>query len=221
MSELKEYIDRKLMLGKLDSALLFFSSSLSLAFGLGYAYLETKWLQYYVPMLFLGWFMPVYIGYVRGSLIQDLVEERIRGWIYFIVGLGMYIFSPILEDLVIEISKIGFPTSFVVAIIPSFIVGGLLLGILPWTVIHNIFNIQRKDLKKEVKQAVSYTRYSAFYMANILSIISFTHWSKFFTRPDLLSIVFDTFVILMLSILIVLAITMERKARKLLRNIRT
>ena len=33
MSQLKEYIERKLMLAKLDSALLFFSSSSSLAFG--------------------------------------------------------------------------------------------------------------------------------------------------------------------------------------------
>ena len=218
-SELREYLERKLTLAKLDSALLFFSSSLSIAFGVGYGFLGAKWLQYYLPMLLLGWFMPVYIGYVRGSLIKDSVEERVRGWIYFTMGLGYYIVSPLLGVFVEEILKLGLYTSFVTAI-PSLIIG-YFLGTLHPKVVYDIFKIKRKDIRKEVKEAFTETRFSALFLAISLMFISTVDWSKFYEKPDLLTNTLETVMILILGTFLVLMITGERKARKLLLNART
>lgn len=216
VSELKEYIERKLMLAKLDSALLFFSSSLSLAFGVGYAFLGGKWLQYYLPMLFLGWFMPIYIGYLRGSLIQDSVEERARGWIYFVVGLGFYIGGPLLGTFVEGLLKLGL-YSGILAAIPAFFVG-YSLATLQSTVVYSIFKFQKKDLKEKVKQAFTETRLSALLLAILLMFLSVHDWSKFYRGPDLLTNVLDTVYVLILVVFVWLLIVSEKKARKLLRN---
>ena len=218
MSELREYIERRLMLAKLDSALLFFSSSLSIAFGVGYGFLGAKWLQYYLPMLLLGWFMPIYIGYVRGALIEDFVEERVRGWIYFILGLGFYIASPVLSTSITDFLKLGLYSGFVM-IIPAFIIG-YFLGTLESIIVRDIFKIQRKDLREEVKTAFTETRTSALNLAILLMFVSVVDWSKFYKRPHLLTNILETVMILILGVFLVIAIISERKARKLLRNAR-
>lgn len=213
MSEVKEYIDKKLRLAKLDSALLFFSSSLSLAFSVGYAYLGTEWLQYYLPMLFLGWFMPIYIGYLRGSLIKDSVEERIRGWIYFIIGLGFYVISPLLSTLVEDILNLGVYGLVVIAIVSP--ISGFILGNLSRKIVPDIFRIKRKELKKEVKQAFRETTISAWVLAFCLAVIFHTDW---FVHDKLESVVIEAIMILALGILLLTVVYSERKARKLLRD---
>lgn len=75
---------------RLDTLLLFFSSSLSIGFSLIFAFFGKEVLFSFLPALFLGWVMPIYVGYVRGSLILDQIEERVRGWIYLIMGTGLY-----------------------------------------------------------------------------------------------------------------------------------
>ena len=218
MRELREYIERKLMLAKLDSALLFFSSSLSIAFGVGYGWLGGKWLQYYLPMLLLGWFMPVYIGYVRGSLIEDSIEERVRGWIYFIMGLGYYIASPLFAVLAEEIFELSLYSNLVTAIL-SFIIG-FLLSTTYSTVIYKIFKIQIKNLREEVRKAFSETRLSALLLAILLMFISTLDWSKFYKKPDLSRNIIETVMILILGIFFMFMIMGEKKARKLLQNAR-
>lgn len=219
MSELKEYIDRKLMLAKLDSALLFFSSSLSVAFGVGYAYLGTKWLQYYLPMLFLGWFMPIYIGYVRGSLIKNSIEERVRGWIYFIVGLGYYVASPLLnafiEKVFGEVILLAIP---VVGIVSFFL--GWLYRKLQSKLIRDIFKIRGEDLRKEVRQAFRQTRFSALFLAILLVLISTVDWSKLFGYLELIDRIIQVVMIIIIGATFVLILMSEYEARKLLRNAR-
>ena len=91
LGDLQEYIDKKSKKESLDTALLFFSSSLGLCFTLIHIFLGELALLYFLPTLFLGWFMPIYIGFIRGSLTLDLVEERVRGWIYLTTGVGLYV----------------------------------------------------------------------------------------------------------------------------------
>lgn len=216
MSDLQKYIDRKLRLAKLDSALLFFSSSLSLAFGVGYGLLGLKWLQYYLPMLLLGWIMPIYVGYVRGSLLKESVEERIRGWIYFVVGLGFYTTSPLLSALVGYFVELNIYLSLTLGILSA--IFSFILGFYSSEVICNIFRIQRKDLKKEVRQAIRETSFAALFLTIMLSFISTIDWSKFYNKLDLMTYIGDTFIIIMLFVIFVVAILSEKKARKLLQD---
>jgi hypothetical protein len=120
LADLQEYIDKKSKKESFDTALLFFSSSLSIGFTIISAILRYQDLLIFLPTLFLGWFMPIYVGYVRGSLIMDSVEERARGGIYLGIGAVLYIsmvFIPIvLTD--VESSFAYFLSFFFGVIIP-------------------------------------------------------------------------------------------------------
>lgn len=202
------------MLAKLDSALLFFSSSLSLAFGVGYAYLGATLLQYFLPMLFLGWVMPVYIGYVRGALTKDLLEERVRGWIYFIMGLGFYAFSPIVMSSFGRFLNLGLYFS-VLIVVPS-LVFGYILGKGQAVIVYDLFKLRKQDISPEVKKAFTETRLSALTLAASLSVISTVNWSEFYRKPDLLLRTLETVMIFLLAIILAIAVISEKKARKLL-----
>lgn len=43
------------------------------------------------PFLMLGILLPFYVGYLRGAIQQNSIEERMRGWIYFLIGTTSYI----------------------------------------------------------------------------------------------------------------------------------
>lgn len=102
--ELKDYLDKKLRLGKLDSALLFLSSSVGLIFAVTQSIEKSPAsLALFAPAFFLGWVLPFYYGYVRGALVRDSIVDRYRGWIFFFSGLGMYflvlVTGPLFETL--------------------------------------------------------------------------------------------------------------------------
>lgn len=80
-----------------------FVSILSFAFGdeIGLSYL-----LFLIPPLTLGWLMPTYIGYWRGSLQLDSIKEKVRGLVYFSTGMSGYIIL-----LPIAILKINLPFS--------------------------------------------------------------------------------------------------------------
>ncbi|WP_287588278.1 hypothetical protein [Candidatus Borrarchaeum sp.] len=90
-SDLKHYLDVKLRIGKLDSALLFLSSSITIIFALIQVFIGgVGALIYFLPLFFLGWIIPFYVGYIKGGL-GDSVVERCRGWLYLILGIIMSI----------------------------------------------------------------------------------------------------------------------------------
>lgn len=89
--DLKHYLDVKLRIGKLDSALLFLSSSITIIFALIQVFIGgVSALIYFLPLFFLGWIIPFYVGYIKGGL-GDSVVERCRGWLYLTLGLIMSI----------------------------------------------------------------------------------------------------------------------------------
>jgi len=59
----------------------------------GYGNIFVNEILYYftIPLLFFAVFMPLYIGYWRGVIIANSITERVRGWIYLILGTAMYI----------------------------------------------------------------------------------------------------------------------------------
>ncbi len=89
--QLKSVIDHRGRINKLDSALLFLASSLSIAFALlqimvggGEAFFII------LPALAIGWFLPFWIGYLYGAIINNSPLDRARGWIYLVLGIGLY-----------------------------------------------------------------------------------------------------------------------------------
>jgi len=85
---------------RFDEFFLFITSVLGLFFSLLYALLGYQEIAYaFIPLLLIGLVIPIYIGYVRGAILLDLLEERIRGWIYFLSGISVYIGLVILSAI--------------------------------------------------------------------------------------------------------------------------
>jgi len=84
-------------LSKLDDAFLFIVSFVGLLITIVQASIfgaNVKSLLEILPLLFLGMGIPLYIGYFRGAIsiapVNHSVAERMRGWIYLIMGVGGY-----------------------------------------------------------------------------------------------------------------------------------
>lgn len=77
-------------LDKLDDAFLFTISVVGLLFTIVQAIrTDGTGLIEISPLLILGVALPFYIGYLRGAIYDSLIE-RVRGWIYLIVGASAY-----------------------------------------------------------------------------------------------------------------------------------
>jgi len=84
--------------GKLDSALLFLSSTVGIIFAVVRAAINpTASIVTAIPLIILGIVLPFYYGYVRGALVKSSAVDRYRGWIFFLVGLGAYGYNIVLE----------------------------------------------------------------------------------------------------------------------------
>jgi len=152
LNKIQEYIDKKSKNESLDTALLFFSSSISLLFTLISIFFG-ELLFKFLPILFLGWVMPVYIGFVRGCLIFDSVEERVRGWIYLIAGAGMY-------GIVIFWDYFELTGWFQLLIVLPAGTVGIIAYIFPY----RILNMVGFELTDEIDNSYKFTFYSALFM---------------------------------------------------------
>jgi len=77
---------------RLDEFFLFITSVLGLFFSWLYTLLGYREIVYgFLPLLIIGVVIPIYIGYVRGAILLDTLEERVRGWIYFLYGVTFYL----------------------------------------------------------------------------------------------------------------------------------
>lgn len=79
---------------KLDNLLLFVSSSLGLVFAVLQTVFGIAAVLFFLPLLLVGIVAPVYVGYYRGAYRGTLIH-RVRGWIYLIFGLGVYVWFTI------------------------------------------------------------------------------------------------------------------------------
>jgi len=69
-----------------------------------------------IPFLLLGIVLPFIVGYMRGAIEKDSLEERMRGWIYFIVGtvsyFAFFIFSRVHAEYIYQESLFIFLITF-------------------------------------------------------------------------------------------------------------
>jgi hypothetical protein len=168
----KNHIDRKMRVGKLDSALLFLCSSFGLIFSFLQAYLGGIYaLLYFLPVIILGWILPFFIGYIRGAIFQDSAVERSRGWIYLIVGTGLYLSNLITyiarkflsDGLVYQVARVFF------SVAPLFV--SFFIAKRQDSLVKKIFDICNEEVSKVKLRATDYAGWAAFYfsMAGYLS----------------------------------------------------
>lgn len=76
---------------KADYLLLHVSSLLSIIFIFFQILIGgIKALILFFPLIILIVILPMYIGYIRGVILCDSIIERIRGWIFLLMGSGFY-----------------------------------------------------------------------------------------------------------------------------------
>lgn len=78
---------------KLDDAFLFGLASIGIIISFMLISIEKNdWTQIIsaIPFLLLGILLPFIVGYLRGAIALNNITERIRGWIYFLIGTISY-----------------------------------------------------------------------------------------------------------------------------------
>src|SRR5438046_747804 len=90
----KVYFDRKMRVGKLDSALLFLSSTIGIIFAVIRVITPSDVsILFSIPLVLFGVISPFYYGYVKGAIVHNSAIDRVRGWIFFLIGLGSYLYN--------------------------------------------------------------------------------------------------------------------------------
>jgi len=172
--------DRDKIVSKLDSALLFFTSSLIAVFSIGYAILALDWLVIFFPLLIISWVMPIYIGYIRGALIYDSIDERIRGWTYFIYGAFYYCTLLVVFALTSNSTDFNlYLTSYCIATFLIYTITRLKLRTaIENVIIHSFFKIGPYNIDWHGWIAVTYTECSAlsFSLGSAIIVLVWFKW---------------------------------------------
>ena len=80
--------------GKLDSALLFLSSTTGIIFAIIRLITPSDvGILSSIPLILFGVISPFYYGYVQGAIVHNSAIDRVRGWIFFLIGLGSYLYN--------------------------------------------------------------------------------------------------------------------------------
>lgn len=177
---------------RFDEIFLFITSVLGLFFSLLYALLGYQEIAIgFLPLLIIGLAIPIYIGYIRGAILLDMLEERIRGWIYFLSGVAIYLGSAILLIVDELLTTFGFPAKPFQA---TFYVGGcLILGYFlgrgrlhRWFCrsIHKAFNHEITELTEKIYRETS----SSAHLIGIMFFASLTISLSETFEPVLVSI---------------------------------
>lgn len=85
---------------KLDDALLFIMGLAGVLFSVFQVLIRAEAvLVFLIPIGLLAWGLPFYYGYIRGA-VRDSMADRYRGWIYLILGSGLYVILMSEEEIV-------------------------------------------------------------------------------------------------------------------------
>ena len=162
LKRFEEYLDYKSKLSKIDSLLLFCSSSASFIFSVLQVILRGPLsLIYFFPAVLLLIILPVYIGYWRGAILTDSPLERVRGWVYFISSLFLYpayilwqfLERPLTQTLLSRILYYVFPI----------LVGGLSIAFQN-TFAYKLLNMLKHEINRIVRKVLDYTREASLFL---------------------------------------------------------
>lgn len=80
-------------MNRLDNLLLFLPLSVGILLNIISSIGGAEWMIYFVPGLIPILIMPIYVGYIDGTILHDSLAKRVQGWIYFISGFIFYMIS--------------------------------------------------------------------------------------------------------------------------------
>jgi hypothetical protein len=204
-------LDRRMR--NLDSFLLFLSSIFGLSFSFLYALLGYREIVYgFLPLLINGLVIPIYIGYVRGAILLDTLEERVRGWIYFIYGIISYILSPafwainkLMLTANIEFEIASRLVMFIGIFAVSYFLGA---GNLRRWFCHTIFKVFNREMTKLTDKIYIDTGSSAFSVSLFLSI------AFIFSISSTLDAIITSFMVVNISFGVAFFVWNERDIRR-------
>jgi|SRR5208282_5762527 len=194
----------------LDTAFLFLLASSGLIFSsLNVTIGGKNGFVLYVPFLFSGFLFPFYIGFLRGVVEFDSDIERIRGWIYLLVGSFLYLFN--LSFIMIR-DYLQINDTIRILMLVIYIVGWYLFPkrVIPWLVRVTQLHPSQTDVSR-----FRNTQLAAFFLSGLVFLFEETIRGRTLAITHLASdpVAFLTFA---LSIVMCLALfpLFEMKARR-------
>jgi hypothetical protein len=172
--DIKEYIDKKMRIGKMDSFLLYLTSLFGFLYSLTQFFFSSiEDILYFIPLLIPGLILPVYFGYYRGAL-RDSAEDRIRGWVYLMVGTPFYSIQFLSSFIQKHIEQyVSISVTRIVPILLAFLIG-FLIGMFGSTMGQKLerftFYLCGKESSFATKKMMSQTSLSALFLSAALSI---------------------------------------------------
>jgi hypothetical protein len=166
--------EERARVGKLDDLLLSLSSASGILISLFQAVLGgADFVVVAIPILIVGWALPIYVGYFKGAL-QENLQERIRGWLFLIIGaIGYVVFSCF--QLSVEYLKdpsegalpylVVFVIFWAVAAI-VYAIPKITLKLTLW-----VYSVHSKETDDTARQVAGNTASSAFLLSCALSLL--------------------------------------------------
>ena len=160
-----ENSDTKARYNRMDELFLNLASSIGILFSLIQAAVAgVNSVVLFSPLLLLGWALPIYVGYIRGA-IRDFKQERVRGWIYLVVGVLIYCAHVGLDLLHVggggselELFNIAFPA--IVVFLEAMIVVAYAQPLAGW-----ILGISKEEVEPDMLMISRTTQCSAFFLS--------------------------------------------------------
>jgi len=116
-----------------------------------------------IPFLLLGIALPFYVGYMRGAIEKDSIGERIRGWIYLVIGTMSYFAFFISSWLRMNYPQFQFIHNQILLALVLTASSFLVYALIRWT---------RRVFRRSLNQyALSGTALSAFSFAFVLTMV--------------------------------------------------
>jgi hypothetical protein len=109
-----------------------------------------------IPFVILGIILPFVVGYLRGSIEFDTIEERVRGWIYFFIGIFSY-FGFFFVFRLKQLPYIITETLFIIILVIGMVVTFLFIK---WS--NRIFGVENKATKYAYSGTILGAMVSAF-----------------------------------------------------------
>ena len=132
-----------------------------------------------MPFIFLGTFMPIYIGYWRGSITIDSLCERMRGLVYLFVGLFLYIFN-ILYCQFFDVQSVASVTMFMI-VIPLSLISILFVFCIHFGILRILTFTLSLNYSKCFRN-IFYTNLAAIALSLAFTVYAYFGWGQFYNE---------------------------------------
>lgn len=130
---IEEKMEEESKLTTFDQLLLFGASSVTTIFAILQVLTSGfKALLYFIPLMIAGFFMPVYVGYYGGAILDSRVE-RLRGLTYLLSGILGYLMASMLPLVValgnwVKFQFLASPRGHIIAYVLNLVITAVVAG---------------------------------------------------------------------------------------------